>query len=293
MNRIARALTALIVAAGLTTAVAVTTQADASSGSVVRATTLVLLSAAIAVERTVRYQLRLTDDGAAMRLLAHPQPGRSCSTAVGLTSSVAARPPIPAVCRVRARVGQLRDPRPTPVRMRTACLNRRAAPYTSPAAAAAWPWSARASAASSGASCGRLSKTSQRSRVCLRRRLPTMKAASASARSLRSRSICPALGAAPSARPQRRGWPPPASSSGRVELQLHDAKLRTQACQVAAVGTLRRAAPRPCDASATAPSTAPASMLHHRGIPVGRSTTSRGARLLRHAASPRDRAATA
>ncbi|MGN6575022.1 MAG: hypothetical protein ACTHKG_04990 [Nocardioides sp.] len=34
MNRIARALTALIVAAGLTTAVAVTTQADAASGSV-------------------------------------------------------------------------------------------------------------------------------------------------------------------------------------------------------------------------------------------------------------------
>jgi hypothetical protein len=33
MNRIARALTALIVAAGLTTAVAVTTQADASSDS--------------------------------------------------------------------------------------------------------------------------------------------------------------------------------------------------------------------------------------------------------------------
>jgi hypothetical protein len=35
MNRIARALTALIVAAGLTTAVAVTTQADAASGNVV------------------------------------------------------------------------------------------------------------------------------------------------------------------------------------------------------------------------------------------------------------------
>lgn len=34
MNRIARALTALIVAAGLTTAVAVTAHADAASGNV-------------------------------------------------------------------------------------------------------------------------------------------------------------------------------------------------------------------------------------------------------------------
>jgi hypothetical protein len=39
MTRIARALTALIVAAGLTTAVAVTTQADAASGSVVATNT--------------------------------------------------------------------------------------------------------------------------------------------------------------------------------------------------------------------------------------------------------------
>jgi hypothetical protein len=35
MNRIARALTALVVATGLTTAVAVTTHADATSGNVV------------------------------------------------------------------------------------------------------------------------------------------------------------------------------------------------------------------------------------------------------------------